>query len=116
MRQLHVYINVEWLGSFEDQSLREQLVVAVDIRSTPVVRKRRVQTPCFFRVYPPESLACHPIQEVVARPRCRTCRRRELTGFIEGAKLIEAGLPFSAFDVVKGANRRCLLARSRAAL
>src|SRR6267143_287927 len=82
----------------------EQSVVAVDIRRTPVVRKRRVQTPCFFRVYPPESLARHPIQEVVARPRCRTCQRRELSGIIGGSELIEAGICFSGLEVVNRHN------------
>src|SRR5258706_949734 len=114
--QRHGVVNVQRQRLVEAQSRREQRVVAVDIRRSPVVGKRRVQTPCFFRVCPPESLARHPIQEVVARPRCRTCRRREVTGIIGGAKLIEAGIPFSSFDVVKGADRRCLLARSKADL
>src|SRR5262245_15670816 len=45
----------------EAQPRRELRVVAVDIRRTPVERKRCVQTSCFFGVDAPESLARLPI-------------------------------------------------------
>src|SRR6266403_1980161 len=111
--QRHGVVNVQRQRLVEAQSRREQRVVAVDIRRTPVVGKCRVQTLCPFRIHAPEGLACNPIQEVVARPWFRACRRCELCGIVGGAELIEARIPFSGFDAVKGPDKRRLLAWSK---
>src|SRR6266403_3524789 len=114
--QRHGVVNVKRQRLIEAQPRREQRVVAVDIRRTPVVGKCRIQTLCFFGVYPPNGLARHPIQEVIARSTCRTCRRGELCRVVGGAELIEPGISFSGFDVVKGPHGRRLLTGSKSNL
>src|ERR1700730_2385948 len=106
-------MNVQGEWFVKSQPCCQQRVIAIDAWRTPVVGKRCIQTLCFSWVHPPESLARHPIQEVVARPRCAPARRRELCRVIGGAELIQAGISFSVLDVVKSPHRRRLLARSK---
>jgi len=96
-----------------NRSLLSAACYCGDAWRTPVVGKGRIQTLCFSWVHPPESLARHPIQEVVARTRCRTCRRRELSRIVGGAELIQPGISFSGFRRCQGSDRGCLLAWSK---
>src|SRR5271154_6124176 len=110
--QRHGVVNVQGKRLVEAQSRGQQGVVAIDVWRTPVVRKSAIQTLSAFSVHPPKSLARHPIQEVISRSWCRTCRRRELSGIVGGAELIEARISLAALDVVKGPHGRCLIAWS----
>src|ERR1700754_116104 len=84
------------------QPRRKQRIVAVRDWRTPVVCNRRVKALCFFLVHPPESLACHPVQKVIAGSRGSASWHRELSRIVGGAKLIEAGVTFSSFNIVEG--------------
>src|ERR1700691_2465905 len=55
-----------------------------------------------FGIHAPKSLACDPIQKIVARPRRHARRRRELCGIVGGAKLVEPRISLAALDVVEG--------------
>src|SRR5271156_151479 len=112
----HGVVKVHWQRLIEAQPYREQSVVAVDIRRTPVVGKRRIQPLPFLRINSPKGLACHPIQEVVTPLRRRARGRREPSGIVGGAELIEARVSLAALDVVKGPHGRRPLARSKADL
>jgi hypothetical protein len=100
----------------EAQSGGEHGVVAVGVCRTPVVRERAIQTFSVFRIETPESLARHPVQEVIPLLRFRARRRRELSGIVVSAELIEAGVSFSALDIVKGPHGRRFLPRSESNL
>src|SRR6202162_6572410 len=83
----------QWL--IEAQSSGEERVIPLNIWRAPVRGKRIVQSLRCFRVDAPKSLACHPIQKVVARSRGRTRRRHKLSGIVGSAELIKSGIPFS---------------------
>src|SRR6267378_146785 len=100
----------QWL--VEAQARRKDRVVAVGIRRTPVVRNRCIKAFSFFGVHPPESLARHPIQEIVAGPRGGAIWQRELSRIVGGPELIETRITFSSVNIVEGSHRRRFLARS----
>src|ERR1700681_2266004 len=104
--QRHRVVNVQRKRLVEAQARREQPVVAVDTRRTPVVCKRCVQALRRFWVDAPKRLARHPVQEVVSYTRYRARRCREFSRIVGGTELIEARVSLSALDVVKGSHGR----------
>src|ERR1700681_2210330 len=111
--QRHRVVNVQRKRLVEAQARREQRVVAVDARRTPVVCKRCVQALRRFWVDAPKGLTRHPVQEVVSYARCRAYGCRKFSRIVGGAELIEAGISLSALDIVKRSHGRRLLARSK---
>src|SRR6266513_1891426 len=93
-------MNWQRQGFIETQSGREQSIVSVDVRRAPVVGNGSVQALSPVRVNPPESLARHPVQEVVPR-FWSSCRRREFARVVGSAELIKPGVPLTGLDIVE---------------
>src|SRR4029453_11205893 len=95
-------------GFIETQPGREQAVVSIDVGRAPIVSERSVQAPCGVRVNTPESLARHPVQEII--PRLSFSRSRaEVARIVGCAELIKPGESFPAFNIVESSPGRGFL-------
>src|SRR4029077_16280447 len=92
-------------GFIETQAGREQTVVSIEVRRAPVVSERSVQALRPVRVNTPESLARHPVQEII--PRLSFPRSRAKVARIVGcAELIKPGVSFPGFNIVESSHGR----------
>src|SRR4029077_15005908 len=102
-------------GFIETQAGREQTVVSIEVRRAPIVSESSVQALCPVRVNTPESLARHPVQEIIPRlsfPRGRA----EIAGIVRCAELIKPGVSFPGFNIIESSHRRRFFARSESDL
>src|ERR1700756_5331016 len=102
-------------GFIETQPGREQTVVSIDIGRAPVVSERGVQALCPVRINTPESLARHPVQEII--PRLSSPRSRaEVAGIVGCAELIKPRISFPRLDIIESSNRGRFFARTESDL
>src|SRR5580704_5692033 len=85
----HSVVNLERQRLVETKPGRQQSVVAVFVRRTPVISKSGIQALSTLRVNAPEGLACHPIQQVVTRTRLCPRWIGKLAWIVGSAKLVQ---------------------------
>src|SRR5690349_6993257 len=96
----------------EAQSGCEYLIISIEIRRTPVVSERRVESPRLAWVHAPKGLTRHPIEDEITRLRSCVCRL-EVTGIVGCAELIESGIPFAGLDIIESSDRGRFLTRGK---